>query len=497
MATIESDRTLVYRVSPATFYNNFGGFKMLLRRFTYVAQWLALVTGLGLTGCALDTPDTAQQPRNVILIIGDGMDDHQITIARNYLKGATGKLVVDQLPRRASVQVLTVAEDEPEQPLYVADSANSATAIATGVVTSRGRIATSAGDDRDLPTIVELAKAAGLRTGIVTTASITDATPASFIAHINARGCEGPSTMISGKSFGGWVTNCEQDLRQNGGQGSIAEQLAASDVDLLLGGGLKHFQQPLNSDSERNSLDIAREQGYQVITRKDQLSVVDSDSKLLGLFAPGTLPVSLRGENGNSAKTLADSRQQKAITPEPYSCEVNPAHETVPTLPAMTATALKSLGNSERGFFLMVESASIDKQSHMRRPCGSIGELQALDDSVQLALDYAQKYPNTLVLVTADHGQAAQLIPYPSLFDGMPGAHSLGHVAVLRTAEGSLMGVNYATNSAMIEEHTGTQVPLLANEQLPSDLGANIQQPELFAIMRDYLGLQSPQLSGN
>lgn len=469
---------------------------MVICRLTRVARWLALATGLGLSSLALSAPDTAQQPRNVILIIGDGMDDHQITIARNYLKGATGKLVMDQLPRRASVQVLTVAEDNPRQPLYVADSANSATAIATGVVTSRGRIATSAGDDRDLPTIVELAKAAGLRTGIVSTASITDATPASFIAHLRARGCEGPATMVNGKSFAGWTTNCEKDLRQNGGQGSIAEQLAASDVNVLLGGGLKHFQQPVSSDSNRNSLDIAREQGYQVVTRKDQLDAAKPDRKLLGLFAPGTLPVALQGENGNSAKTLADNRQQKAMTPEPYGCVANPAHQSVPSLPAMMTTALQHLGDSERGFFLMVESASIDKQSHARRPCGSIGELKALDDSLQLALAYAETHPNTLVLVTADHGQAAQLIPYPSLFDGLPGAHSLGHVAVLRTAEGSLMGVNYATNNAMIEEHTGTQVPLLANEQLPLGLGANIQQPELFAIMRDYLGLRSPQLSG-
>ena len=56
---------------------------------------------------------------NVILIIGDGMDDNQITIARNYLVGSRGKLLVDRLPLRSAVQVVTVDEENPQRPLYV------------------------------------------------------------------------------------------------------------------------------------------------------------------------------------------------------------------------------------------------------------------------------------------------------------------------------------------------------------------------------------------
>ena len=120
------------------------------------------------------------EPRHVILIIGDGMDEQQITIARNYLKGASGELLLDRLPMRGAAQILTIDDRVNGAPIYVADSANTASSMATGEVTSRGRIATSAGDDHDLKTIVELAKDAGYRTGIVTTASVTDATPAAF-----------------------------------------------------------------------------------------------------------------------------------------------------------------------------------------------------------------------------------------------------------------------------------------------------------------------------
>ena len=96
-----------------------------------------------------DAEQSAEQRKNVILIIGDGMDDQQITIARNYLKGARGKLLMDQLPLRSVSQILTQDDEAPSKPVYVADSANSATSMATGISTSRGRIATSAGENRD------------------------------------------------------------------------------------------------------------------------------------------------------------------------------------------------------------------------------------------------------------------------------------------------------------------------------------------------------------
>jgi alkaline phosphatase len=79
----------------------------------------------------------------------------------------------------------------------VPDSANTATYMASGIVTSAGRIATTAATDRDVVTIMELAAAAGFGTGIVTTSSITDATPASFIAHVNQRSAKARAAWCS------------------------------------------------------------------------------------------------------------------------------------------------------------------------------------------------------------------------------------------------------------------------------------------------------------
>ena len=129
-------------------------------------------------------------PRNLILIIGDGMDDQQITIARNYLVGAFGELSMDRYPTRGAAQVLTYEETAPHSVAYVADSANGASSLAAGIITSTGRISTTVGDDADAATIFELAKAAGYRTGVVTTSAVTDATPAAFVSHVAERSCQ-------------------------------------------------------------------------------------------------------------------------------------------------------------------------------------------------------------------------------------------------------------------------------------------------------------------
>ena len=173
------------------------------------------------------------------------------------------------MPFRGAAQVLTV--DESGSPVYVADSANSATAMATGQVTSRGRIATSAGTDRPLQTIAEMAQRAGYRTGIVTTASVTDATPAAFVAHINMRFCENPETMFEVKFQGAILGNCRQYLKANGGPGSIARQIAESAVDVVLGGGSKHFEFQAEGRTE-TVLELAAGNGYHLVSEHRELA---------------------------------------------------------------------------------------------------------------------------------------------------------------------------------------------------------------------------------
>lgn len=431
---------------------------------------------------------------SVILIIGDGMDDHQITIARNYLVGSRGKLLIDRLPLRSTAQVLTIDNDNPDKAIYVADSANSATSMATGVVTSIGRIGTSAGDDKDLVNIVELAHRQGLKTGIVSTASITDATPASFYAHISTRDCENPDMMVGTDPYFDMVIDCSPDLKRNGGLGSISEQLIDSGVHVALGGGMKHFT-PLAEGSDQTVLELAKESGYQLVSNATELDGSGA-GKLLGLFSPSTMPVMWRGQDDRAAEKPDPSFLNRihsmlgSVTyPEPMDCESNPEYIDIPSISLMTQTALDRLTEEdERNFFLMVESASIDKQSHQRKACGSIGELKQLDESLAVAIKFAESHPDTLILVTADHGQAAQLVPERTLYSGIPvPVYTPGHVARINTSEGVIMAVNYATNDFVSEEHTGVNIPLLSNDVGQGSVPAMVTQPEIFDIIKSHL----------
>ena len=435
--------------------------------------------------------------KNVILIIGDGMDDHQLTIARNYLVGARGKLSLDRLPSRSAVQVLAVDESNPERAVYVADSANSATALATGVVTSRGRVGTSAGADKDIPNIVELAAAAGLKTGIVSTASVTDASPAAFYAHISYRACENPKMMQDALIYDRLRVDCSADLKVRGGLGSIAEQLISSPLDVALGGGLEYFQDKAEG-SDQSLLVVAEEAGFEILQSLKELQNLSSDKRVLGLFAPSTLPVRLRGENGRAAEAPEPSllnyvhwSQGDVEQPAPMRCEPEPSFAGTPSLKQMTDVALGQLSrNAERGFFLMIESASIDKKSHTREACGSIGEVAQLNEALDSALNFVVTHPNTLVLVTADHGQAAQLVPDESLFAGfnLP-VFTPGKLVRIITPENSILAVNYATNDIFAEEHTGVNVPLLANDQALGLVPSMLTQSEIFDVIKAYLSL--------
>jgi alkaline phosphatase len=137
---------------------------------------------------------------------------------------------------------------------------------------------------------------------------------------------------------------------------------------------------------------------------------------------------------------------------------------------------------------LMVESASIDKQAHYRKTCGSIGELQQLNDALDSAMNYAQKHPDTLILVTADHGHAAQIVPDASLFASSPyPIYRPGRLSRIITPQGNIMAVNYGTSDFFTEEHTGVSVPLMANKVALGRLPSMISQPQVFNIVRDYL----------
>ncbi|MGB1350749.1 MAG: alkaline phosphatase [Luminiphilus sp.] len=441
---------------------------------------------------AMATQSVVADERAVILIIGDGFDDTHVTMGRNYLSGQAGQLLLDQMPFRGAIQVETV--DSEGKPIYVADSANTATALATGAVTQIGRIGKN-GVDQPVKTVLESAADAGYKTGIVSTASVTDASPAAFAAHVTIRACENPVTIRGGEKYGVTFAGCPEDLAENGGLGSISEQLAVANVDVILGGGMEHFYAQYESDP--TALEIAKDQGVTLLTDVDALEQQHA-GRVIGLFADDTMPVAWRGTDGRIAESIERSwlnyihQMIGSITqPDIIKCEPNPGFTGMPTMGMMTRYALDHLSrDNDKGFFLTIESASIDKRSHERDACGSIGEIKQLEEALAVAMDYAAENPKTLIMVTADHSQAAQIVPDPTLYESLPiPVFSPGKVARIATPEGSVMRINYATNNISSEEHTGANVPLFANSEGESVLSPFMRQRDIYHAMMRYLEL--------
>ena len=372
--------------------------------------------------------------KNVILLIGDGMGDSEITAARNYAEGAGGFFKgIDALPLTGQYTHYSL-DKKTGKPDYVTDSAASATAWTTGVKTYHGALGVDIHENAH-QTILELAKAAGLATGNVSTAELQDATPAALVAHVTSRKCYGP-TVTSEK--------CPSNALEKGGKG-LREQAEA--------------------------------RGYQIVTDAASLAAAteaSQDKPLLGLFADGNMPVRWEGPKAS---------YHGNIDKPPVTCTPNPKRDaSVPTLAQMTEKAIDLLSRNEKGFFLQVEGASIDKQDHAANPCGQIGETVDLDEAVQKALEFARKDGNTLVIVTADHAHASQIIPADSKAPGLTQA--------LNTHDGAVMVMSYGNSEEESMEHTGTQLRIAAYGPHAANVVGLTDQTDLFSTMKAALSLK-------
>jgi len=448
-----------------------------------VAALAAAVCAVGVQGQT--APAAPARARNVILFIGDGMGDSEITIARNYEKGANGRLAMDTLPYTGAYTTYALDETDPTRIDYVTDSAASGTGWATGVKTSNGRISTPAGSTELTPlvTILELAQRAGLKVGDVSTAELTDATPGVLVAHVNNRGCQGPADMAP----------CALFKKENDGPGSIAEQAVEHDVDVMLGGGRLRFAQQITGGplTGKTVIEQAQARGYDVIGDAAGLAAAKPGRKLLGLFSDGNMTLEWTG-----------LRAELYPGTGPQSCTEHQRERgsKEPSLAEMTTKAIELLQRpaDAKGFFLQVEGASIDKQNHAENPCGQIGETIAFDQAIKVGLDFAKTHPDTLIVVTADHGHTSQIVEVPRPNDMLPRP---GALSTLITKEGSFMTISYATRMHMqSQDHTGTQVRIAAQGPGAQRVQGVTNQTDLFTTIREALGLKDapkPATSGN
>lgn len=279
------------------------------------------------------------KPKNVILLIGDGMGVGQMEIARLFEHGPNGRLFIETLPYTAIVHTSSSNN-------RVTDSAAGGTALAIGQKTNNGMIGITP-NGKNEESILDIFKKDGKKTAVITTNSVTDATPASFTASVNNR----------------W-----------GDQEEIAKQQLSNKVDIIMGGGKKYF-----THTDKRGIDLIdayKNSGYTYISTADQLAKTNSD-KILGLFGETHLNFQL------------DRKYQKTTAE--------------PSLQEMTKKALDVLSKDEKGFFAMVEGGRIDHASHSSDITGIWKETIAFDEVVKYCVEWANKRKDTLVVVAADH----------------------------------------------------------------------------------------------
>ncbi|MBW0287203.1 MULTISPECIES: alkaline phosphatase [Rhodococcus] len=440
----------------------------------------------------------ASGAKNVILLIGDGMGDSEITAARNYAEGAAGSFPgLDALPITGQYTHYALTKDG--KPDYVTDSAASGSAWSTGTKTYNGAISVDIKGQAQ-STVLEIAKANGKATGNVSTAEVQDATPAVQVAHVSGRKCYGPEATSK---------SCPENALENGGKGSISEQLLDTRADVTFAGGAKSFAETAKAgDWQGKTLnEQAAARGYQLVKNAAEMNEVgkaDQDAPVLGLFADGNMPVRWEG-----SVATRDGYLQPAET-----CVDNPKRTSdVPKLADMTQKAIDLLKVNDNGFFLQVEGASIDKQDHAANACGQIGETVDLDEAVQKALEFAKTDGETLVIVTADHAHTSQIVTNVSADDiatiakdqNIPVERAQeivypGLTRKLTTKDGSEMTISYGTSedpAVESEGHTGTQLRVAAFGPHAANVSGLTDQTDLFFTMTDALGLDRSKVAAH
>ena len=344
-----------------------------------------------------DKPNN-NKARNVIIFIGDGMGVSTLTAGRIFegqqlgLDGESYVAQMDLLPHTALVK--TYSHDA-----QVPDSAPTATAIVAGVKTKNGVIGVgpeaienncAATAPFKVQSLFGMAEDRGLATGIVSTATITHATPAAAYAHVAQRDWEVDANMPAAAKAAGCTDIARQMMEWPHGDG----------LEVMLGGGRQHFIPATMADPEYADKKGRRADGKNLaaswsaanpkgayVWNRDSFAAVDpkKTTKLLGLFEPSHMQF-------EADRTAAGNKE--------------------PSLAEMTTKAIAMLSKNQKGYVLMVEAGRIDHAHHGGNARRALQDTVALNAALKAAMESVD-LRDTLIVVTSDHSHVFTIAGYP------------------------------------------------------------------------------------
>jgi alkaline phosphatase len=424
--------------------------RRFLSRSGVVAAGGLAVPGTAVT-LATQPPATNGKPRHIIHLVSDGMSMGMLSCADQF----------SLLERRRPLAWTTLASrpwavqgivNTRSLNSMVTDSAAAASSWGCGARVVNGAL-NMLPDGRPLKNLYALLGDQGWTRGLVTTTEITHATPAGFAVNVEDRG---------------------QAER-------IAEQYLENQIEVLLGGGRQFFLESSRSDKRDLRNDYAL-QGYQVFENRSELTNAPAQGKWLGIFTRGHLPYTI--------DQRANPRLQAAV----------------PTLAEMTSAALVRL-QQEQHFILQVEGGRVDHAAHGCDAAAGIWDQLAFDEALEVCLDFQKRQPDTLIIVTTDHGNAN-----PGL-NGSGGGYGrsnalFSNLARLRKSLSALEqdlraargdeALSAVAVADIVGEATGYQVPeekaalfarFLAGEHPPLYDQMNSLSAQLGQLLGNYLGI--------
>jgi alkaline phosphatase len=307
-------------------------------------------------------PIAANEPekvaKNIIFMVSDGMSIGTLTMAdllTQKLHGRHSHWMQLYKDRKATKALMDTASASS----LVTDSAAGSSAWGGGVRVPNGHLNVGANGELYKP-ILQKFKAAGKMTGCVTTVPITHATPAGFTINSKSRNS----------------------------QPEIAMDYLKLKFDVMLGGGLNYFMAD-KRDDKTDLLPQYAAAGFYTPKNKSELMNLSLDSKpVMGVFYEDGLPYSV------------DQKQDNGLI------------ATIPTLAEMTSFAIEKMKNNEKGFAMQVEGGKVDWAAHSNDAPALLYDQMAFDDAIKVAIDFAEKDGNTLVVITTDHGNANPALVY-------------------------------------------------------------------------------------
>lgn len=362
-----------------------------------------------------------KKAKNIIFLVSDGMSQGTLNMANVFKNHRDGKNTTWIQGYKDNKLVRALMDTESASSL-VTDSAAGGSAWGSGFRVKNGSINVGVNGEEYLPILQKFQKR-GKKVGIVTSVPVTHATPSSFCTNSKSRGS----------------------------QEAIAEHYIDLNIDVILGGGRDFFDKNSRKDKRDLIADFVQK-GFQVVLNRDDFNAMKPNQKVLGLFG------------GNGMDYDIDRQNDAELT------------KLQPTLAEMTTKAISQLDN-KNGFVMQVEGGRVDWAAHANDIAGLVHDQLAFDDAVKVALDFAEKDKNTLVIITTDHGNANPGIMYgkdvTARFDSL--------LTYKKTNEWLLNQITKDTTAAKLDELVD-----FAN-------GFKLTEDENKKILSYYNGLEKPE----